>query len=191
MKKTLLCAVALIATAGVAPVLAQTAPATHPMTHAEPVTRAAMLQKLQQHFAMIDANHDGFATKEEMQAARATMHKRLEQRMEKRGEARFDRMDTNHDGSISRQEFDSAHEKMAGHMGNRHGKRGMHAMHAGMMGHMFAMADSDNDGRVSLQEASAAAAAHFDKADANHDGTLTPDEMRAAHKAMRAKSGRS
>jgi Ca2+-binding EF-hand superfamily protein len=63
-------------------------------------------------------------------------------------------------------------------------------MHAGMAGHMFAAADANKDGRVSLQEATAAAAAHFDRLDTNHDGVVTPDEMRAAHAAMRGPGGR-
>jgi len=51
-------------------------------------------------------------------------------------------------------------------------------------GHLFEMADSNHDGRVSLQEAEAAALAHFDRADANHDGKITPDEREQAHKMM-------
>jgi Ca2+-binding EF-hand superfamily protein len=41
---------------------------------------------------------------------------------------------------------------------------------------LFDMADTNHDGRVSLQEAESAALAHFDKADLNHDGKITPDE---------------
>jgi hypothetical protein len=41
---------------------------------------------------------------------------------------------------------------------------------------MFEMADANRDGRVSLAEAQSAALAHFDKADLNHDGKITPDE---------------
>ena len=98
----------------------------------------------------------------------------------------FERMDTNKDGSISRAEFDAAHQAMAGKMLGGPGKR-MLRMHAGMGGRLFETADANNDGRVSLQEATAAAASHFDQADANRDGTLSGDEMRAAHKARMAK----
>ena len=46
-----------------------------------------------------------------------------------------------------------------------------------MGGHMFEMADANKDGRVSVQEATAAALQHFESADANRDGTVTRDEM--------------
>ena len=48
----------------------------------------------------------------------------------------------------------------------------------GFGGHLFEMADTNRDGRVSLAEAQAAALAHFDKADTNHDGKITPDERK-------------
>jgi hypothetical protein len=56
----------------------------------------------------------------------------------------------------------------------------------GFGGHMFEMADANKDGRVSLQEAQAAALQHFDKADANRDGRITPEERRQMHQQMRA-----
>jgi Ca2+-binding EF-hand superfamily protein len=105
----------------------------------------------------------------------------------------FDRLDSNHDGSISRDEFTSAkpmvkEKRVIVMNGGDRGAMGarMHPMAMRMGGHMFEKADANNDGRVSLQEATNAAAAHFDSADANHDGTLSPEEMRAAHQAMGA-----
>ena len=157
------------------------------------MTRAGMVQMVQQHFAMLDTNKDGFITKAEMEAGKSAMNDRRAARKEERGAKMFDRMDANHDGSITRQEFDSAHQTMAGRM-DGHARRGMHRMgmmHAAGMGErMFDMADADKDGRVSLQEATNAAAAHFDRVDTNGDGTITPEEMRAAHQAMRGKQGR-
>jgi Ca2+-binding EF-hand superfamily protein len=147
----------------------------------QPMTRAEVVQKVQQHFAMLDTNKDGFVTRDEAKGARM-------EKMEMHAGNAFDRLDANHDGSITRQEFDAGHQAMAAHRAGRHG--GGMAMHAGMMGHMFEMADANKDGRVSLQEATAAAAAHFDRVDANHDGTISTDEMRAAHQAMRARTGR-
>lgn len=148
MKTYLLGGMLFCALAGVAPALAQTPPpgAAPQREHRmmQPMTRAGVIEKVQQHFAMLDANKDGFVTQEEAQAAH----------MQKAGEG--------HSGAGS---------------------------HGRMMGRMLGMADADKDGRVSLQEATAAATAHFDRADANHDGTLTPDEMRAAHQAMRGSTG--
>ncbi len=184
--KTLILSAAAVAAIALTPALAQNAPAPARAVQMQPITRAAMIQKVQQQFARVDANKDGFVTKAEMEAARSALHERAEKRMGDNADAMFDRIDSNKDGSISRAEFDAAHQAFAQHRG--HG--GMRFHGAAIGAHVFAMADANNDGRVSLQEATAAAAAHFDKADANHDGTLTRDEMRAAHKAMWGRSGR-
>jgi hypothetical protein len=44
--------------------------------------------------------------------------------------------------------------------------------------------DTDGDKALSKEEWIARAAAHFDMADVNKDGKVTPDEARAFHKAM-------
>ena len=113
----------------------------------------------------------------------------------------FDRLDTNHNGSISRQEFTSAAPQvrqervmiirngpdggppMPGGPGMEGMKMHMHGggMGHGFEGHLFDMADANHDGRLTLQEAEAAALAHFDKADLNHDGKITPDERAQMH----------
>ncbi|HEX2803046.1 MAG TPA: EF-hand domain-containing protein [Sphingomicrobium sp.] len=192
--KALLLSAAAVAAIAVSPAIGQSAPAEHPKMTMEPMTRDALVQKVQAHFAKIDADKDGFVTKAEMEAARGSMRERMKQRMgqrmEQHGPEMFDRMDANKDGSVSRAEFDAAHQSMAGHMAQPGGKRIRMMSGAGMAGHMFATADADNDGRVSLAEATAAAAAHFDKADANRDGSLTPEEMRSGHRLMKGHHGR-
>jgi hypothetical protein len=64
---------------------------------------------------------------------------------------------------------------------HRVGKRGLRG-HFG--GRMFELADTNNDQRVSLQEAQAAALRHFDMADTNRDGRVTPDERRQMRHQM-------
>ncbi|MFL6765943.1 MAG: EF-hand domain-containing protein [Sphingomicrobium sp.] len=116
----------------------------------------------------------------------------------------FDRLDTNHDGSISRQEFIAGQPQIREQrmIIMRNGPEGaaampgeapmermrMHMRGAGMGrgfgGHLFDMADANHDGRLTLQEAEAAALAHFDKADLNHDGKITPEERQQAHQLM-------
>ena len=83
---------------------------------------------------------------------------------------RFDAIDANKDGQVSFEELRAARAQQ------RHG------------GH-FKRMDTDNDGKVSRAEALSAAEAAFARADANGDGFVTPEEMRAAHKAHRG--GRS
>lgn len=186
--KLVITSAAMLTAVVMAPALAQTVQAAAEPAHGqhdemrmEPVTRAQMLQKVQSHFARVDADNDGVVTKAEMQAMRGARHERMEKHAGMRREHTFERLDTNDDGSISRSEFDAAHAGMAGH----NGKAGHKRMR--MHGQIFEMADANNDGRVTLQEATAAAAEHFDRADANRDGVLTADEMRAAHKAHMGK----
>ena len=119
--------------------------------------------------------------------------------------AMFDRLDTNHNGAISRREFMTGHSRMeqrrvmvtrggdAGHaipgmdrmgmdgMGMRMHGTGQNGRDEGMGNRLFGRADANHDGRVSLQEAEAAALAHFDRIDRNRDGRITPDERRQAH----------
>jgi Ca2+-binding EF-hand superfamily protein len=210
MKMLLLSAAAAGSLALVVPALAQTAPgADGPVVveiHKGPMTRAGVVEMVQSHFARLDSNHDGFLTRDELNSAhdriRSKMHTRFEKRIAERGHympdrgAMFDRLDTNRDGYISRQEFTSAKPMVEKRVVVMNGGEGMeehgmkdvriHRMGMRFGGHMFEKADSNNDGKVSIQEATNAAAAHFDSADANHDGTLSPEEMRAAHEAMRA-----
>jgi Ca2+-binding EF-hand superfamily protein len=233
MKKILLSAVAIAAIAAIAPATAQNAVSTpgasvhHPKAM-KTVTRAGVAQKVQQHFAKLDSDGDGYVSKAEADAARASMGQRAHQRMQKRGTTMFERIDTNKDGvltraeaeavfakgqvdiahagpgdkqprhnwdalvsrfdtnkdgAISRAEFDSGHAQHAQNKAQRRPAAGMR--HAGMAGPMFERADANNDGRVSLQEATSAALAHFDAADTNRDGTLTHDEMRQGRHKMK------
>jgi hypothetical protein len=183
------------------------------------MTRAEASQHVNKMFAKLDANHDGFITRDEVEAIHqkmmgamgmaGEMHKRLAERGTMLGDrgAMFDRLDANHDGSISRQEFLASHPQMReqrtivmrnGPEGSpgAPGEPGMKMrMHGGMGmrgfgGHLFEMADANKDGRVSLAEAQAAALAHFDKADLNHDGRITPDERQHRHE-MRIQRGQS
>jgi hypothetical protein len=176
-KLTLSIGAAVLATAGVAlaaPAIAQ---------HAE-MTRAQVEAKAAERFAKMDLNNDGLLNAADREARRAKA---------------FDRLDADNNGSINETEFNArraarAEQRAAhaGHEGVEAGKRshrmGGHRIGGRGMGRMAMarMADTNNDQAISRAEFTAAALAHFDKADADNNGTVTQAERKAAHEAMRA-----
>lgn len=204
--------IAGLMTAAAVPALAQVAPIAPRAPGAmadRVVTRAEIDTKVRTHFAKVDANRDGFVTTEEAAAGRPAMAERWQRdgightMMIRRGDSAvaFDRIDSNRDGMISRDEFAKGREvRIEKHIvmnegaapgqpgGMRMKMRQKHGgmMHGGMMGGamMLKMADADNDGRVSLAEATSGALRHFDMMDSNRDGRLTPEERRAGRATM-------
>jgi hypothetical protein len=193
MKKLLIASATLLASAAA---IAQVAPANSPAVApaAKVHTRAEVQAMIAQHFAKLDTNRDGALTKAEAEAARQSMHSQRGKLRADRREGTFDRMDSNRDGAISRGERDAAsaqrEQRMMARDGNGDGRRnGRNWGRGGMAslgGHMFEMADGNRDGRVTLQEAQAAALRHFDMADVNRDGQITPEERKQMRQRMRA-----
>ena len=168
------------------------------------VTRQQVIDRADQAFARMDADHDGRFTREEAQAMGERRRAEMQGRM-------FDRLDANHDGNISRDEFAQAHA-MRGSRGGRGGHhRGMMRMGPppggpdgargpggpemgppppggpdgargpGMRGgRMFG-----EQGFITREQMRERALARFDRADADHNGTLTAAERRAAREQMR------
>jgi hypothetical protein len=153
------------------------------------MTRDEVAQHVARMFARLDTNHDGFITREEVDAmprkldgdGAMSMARELPGRLEDHGvmmgdrAAIFDRLDTNHDGSISRQEFMAATPRIREQRvmimrdgpgspavpGQPDMRMPMHEMGAGRgMGGL--------SGRL------------FDMADANHDGRVSLAEAQAA-----------
>lgn len=138
-------------------------------------------------FDRLDANKDGQVTKAEAEAAH---NARVASKGGKPAKAHavamgglFEHADSNKDGAISKAEFAAAPRPERRGKGARMQRAGMRH---GFAGAMFASADVNKDGKVSLAEAQQMALTHFDRADANRDGTLTPDERRASRQQMRA-----
>lgn len=152
--------------------------------------RAQIEARVAQHFQRVDANRDGFVTREEAEGARTAMRA---QRQERRGERRaalFARLDTDRNGVISREEFERPRARADGERGERLAERGERRgrhfgqrrgrMGGGFGGEAFARADSNGDGRISLAEATAARLQRFDRIDSNRDGRISREEIQAA-----------
>ena len=197
MKKLLMGGAAL---ALAVPALAQvaSAPAPKPQNAAKIHTRADVQAEVAKHFARVDANRDGFVTQAEADAAvEAFRGKRAEKRTERRADRRehaFERIDVNGDGAITKAEWDAKQTKRQERVAARdhdgdgrpdRARAGGHGI-GGFGGHMFEMADANKDGRVTLQEAQAAALRHFDTVDTNRDGQITREERKQMHQRMRA-----
>ena len=193
MKKPLIGGAALLVSAAA---IAQVAPApvAASQTKAAKVhTRVEVQAKVTEHFAKVDTNRDGAVTKAEAEAARTALRSQFVERREDRREQAFERIDGNRDGAISRAEWDAQaaqrQQRVAARDRDGDGRRDGGRFHGGGMhnlgGHMFEMADANKDGRVTLQEAQAAALRHFDTADANRDGQITPEERQQLRQRMR------
>lgn len=127
-------------------------------------------------FAHLDTNKDGKLTKPEVEAARAAHKDAKGAKDGGHGADRlFARADANKDGVITLAEMQALPKPGSGHAGNPGGKA-----------HMLGQADLNKDGKVSLAEAQQVALSHFDRADSNHDGKVTPEERKAAFQATRA-----
>lgn len=159
------------------------APAVRDTIH----TRQQTLQRVQTLFASRDLNRDGFLTSEELRADRNVKARgqRADGASGDRAAQGFDRFDANKDGMISRAEWEARQTARAERRAERARRGVVGGMDLGIRGRMFAMADANRDGRLSLQEATGAALQRFDRIDANRDGQVTPQERQAARDARR------
>ena len=170
---------------GINPALAQSGPA--PMGDGT-VTWAEAKARADMLWTRLDVNQDGVLNAADREEKMAKI---------------FDQIDTNHDGAISRGEFlehhkamtkgksrDGASPAMGGASMDGSPPIAMMMGHGGRMMHEMAeKADTNHDQSISRTEFDAATKARFDKADANHDGKLTAAERRAARAVMREAPG--
>lgn len=101
----------------------------------------------------------------------------------------FDRADANHDDILTREEYHAALAAIAKAKGATPTQKGW-----AMVDAQFDAVDQSHNGRIQRNIFIAAATAHFDGADLNHDGIVTPAEARKAakikRKAMKAEHAR-
>ncbi len=143
------------------------------------LTRAEADAYRARRFAEADTNHDGKLDQGELTAMR-NAHRA------ERMQDRFAKLDRDGDGKLSR---DEAPPRMAAMFDevdtDRDGKLSMDEMRAFRSegrgpGGKGPAADTNGDGTVTSEEFSAMPARWFDRVDANHDGVVTRDELRAA-----------
>jgi Ca2+-binding EF-hand superfamily protein len=91
--------------------------------------------------------------------------------------------DTDHNGKVTRAELDQARAdgKLRGGKG-RHGGPGGESCAKGH-GQMFERMDKNKDGALTADEVQDKFWQHLVKADANHDGKVTKEELEAARAA--------
>jgi len=112
-----------------------------------------------QRFKEIDSNADGSISQQEYMSYK-----------QKQAESRFQQLDTDKDGLVSLEEFASGSARMYGHK-NWHGRDGKNSI--------FSRLDANGDGSISQQESLTAWTNWFNRIDANHDQTVTIDEIRS------------
>jgi Ca2+-binding EF-hand superfamily protein len=176
---------------GTAPIAAPAGrgPQMRVMTMSEKaMTRDEVVKHVREFFGRLDANHDGFITRDELGSMRERMmgmHAEMDKHLGEPGMMRpdrgamFDKLDTNHDGSISRQEYMAAKPQVreervfvVRHDGSPGAPgmpvpEGMKMRVQGGMG-MGAGMGMGFGGHL------------FDMADANHDGRVSRQEAESA-----------
>lgn len=151
------------------------AQAVTPVHAPDPAARRAQFQaRAQARFAESDRNHDGRISLAEFQDA-----------ADRRLAERFHRLDANSDGQLTQDELRQAHQQRRENMGERRQAR------AGRLQKLRAL-DTNKDqalDRAEIGNRMPRLLEHFDQIDANHDGRITRDEMRAARAAMHPQAG--
>jgi phage gpG-like protein len=135
---------------------------------AQPTARADVLAKANARFDRIDTDNDGMIDAAEMTAHREQMKERMAKAMAAR-EARM------------------TDEQKATWRERRAERTGWAARGTGEGGNWLARMDTDNDGMISRDEFTAPALKRFDRADADGDGIVTPEERAAAREARKAR----
>ena len=153
----------LMASAPIAPLAAQAAPAAN--SASRPIPRTLFMQRVDSVFVAVDTNKDGFADRAELLRAQTRdLNARKNEQLRQR-EVAFRRLDKDNNGSLTLAEFNAL------------------AAAAPLKtdaAPVLSRFDTNKDGKVSLAENRAPALAQFDRADTNRDGVLSPTEVRAA-----------
>jgi Ca2+-binding EF-hand superfamily protein len=135
----------------------------------KPIARADIARELNTSYKNVDTNGDGAVVLSEIQAAQERSLKAAEVMYGKRRDAAFQKLDTNKDGQLSVAEFNagSPSPPIA------------HPAPAAILQQL----DANKDQKITQAEFGAIILANFDRADANHDGVVSPEEAAKARPA--------
>ena len=137
----------------------KTAPAAQP-AGPQPILRASFLAQMDAQFSKMDGDKNGYATPAEIE--QFEKEKALTE-AEARNAAWFDRLDVNKNGQLSAKEF----AKMVAEP------------KAASAQPMLSREDGNRDGQISLVEHRTSTLANFDRVDADKDGVVSVEEMKA------------
>jgi len=137
----------------------------------KPIARADIVRELNADYKNVDTNGDGAVVLSEIQAAQARSQKAADTLYGKRRDATFLKLDTNKDGQLSAAEFNAGSPPPQ--------------MKRPAPAAILQQLDANKDQKVTQAEFGAIMLGQFDRADANHDGVVTPDEQQKARTARR------
>jgi len=146
---------------------AQPAAQAQPAQGPQQISKADFTKNVDARFGSIDTNKDGNLSKDEVAAVQAKALANAAAAEQKQMEADFKKLDTNHDNSLSLAEFKAAAPALRPRQ---------------TADQMLAELDSNKDGKVSAAEYRSGPLANFDKADADHNGVLTAQELQASRR---------
>jgi hypothetical protein len=151
------------------------------------ITRAEFLTQAGTRFDGRDANKDGTLAGDELVGrngqARPDAKPMTRAAAMERAATMFDRLDTSKDGKLDATE----RQAIGGRMGanRRGGADGQHAMRKGHHGNRLAKVDANKDGRISQDEMRARADTRFARLDANKDGFIDKTELASVRGKMK------
>ncbi len=146
---------------------AQPAAQAQPAQGPQQISKADFTKNVDARFGSIDSNKDGNLSKDEVAAVQAKALADAAAAEQKQMEADFKKLDTNHDNSLSLAEFKAAAPALRPRQ---------------TADQMLAELDANKDGKVSAAEYRSGPLANFDKADADHNGVLTAQELQASRR---------
>ena len=146
---------------------AQPAGQAKPAQAPQQVSKADFTKNVDARFSAIDTNKDGNLSKDEVSAMQAKALADAAAAEQKQMEADFKKLDTNNDNSLSLAEFKAAAPPLRAKQTAEQ---------------LIAELDANKDGKISTAEYRAGPLANFDKADTDHNGFLTAQEVQASRR---------